>query len=124
VETLQDGDDTQEASMPPDSPEAPGVLSEAALPGPGPAFNTVTLAQLYESQGYPEKAVEVYQRVLLKEPDNAEVRERIRALKRRMAGEAPEAPAVQEEDVRKAVRQRRIAVLQDWLTRVREASHV
>lgn len=110
--------------MPPEGPNGLGASSEAEPPSPGPAFNTVTLAQLYESQGYPEKAVEVYQRVLLREPDNAEVRERIRALKRRMAGEAPEAPAVQEEDVRKAVRQKRIAVLQNWLTRVREASHV
>ncbi len=124
VETLQDGDDTQEAPMLPDSPDGLGVSSEAAPAVPGPAFNTVTLAQLYESQGYPEKAVEVYQRVLLKEPDNAEVRERIRGLKRRMAGEAPEAPVVHEEDVRKAVRQKRIATLQNWLTRVREASHV
>ncbi|MEW5764781.1 MAG: tetratricopeptide repeat protein [Acidobacteriota bacterium] len=124
VETLQEGDDTQEAPTPPDSPDGLGLSPEPDPSVPGPAFSTVTLAQLYESQGYPEKAVEVYQRILLKEPDNADVRERIRGLKRRMAGEVPEAPAVQEEDVRKAVRQKRIAVLQNWLTRVREASHV
>jgi tetratricopeptide (TPR) repeat protein len=124
AETLLEAEDTQEAPAPHDDSEDLAGLSDSTPEVAGPAFNTVTLAQLYESQGYPEKAVEVYQRILLKEPDNAEVRERIRGLMRRMAGEVPEAPAVHEEDVRKAVRQKRIAVLQNWLTRVREASHV
>ncbi|MGC8762542.1 MAG: tetratricopeptide repeat protein [Acidobacteriota bacterium] len=122
-ETLLSSDDTQEAVLELEGTPAPGGDGEE-LEAPAPAFNTVTLAQLYESQGYPEKAVEVYQRILLREPDNAEVREKVRALLRRMAGEAPEAPAVQEEDVRKALRRRRIEVLEGWLRRVREGSHV
>jgi len=122
-EALLASDDTQEAVLELEEPPASGVGGEELEP-PAPVFNTVTLAQLYESQGYPEKAVEVYQRILLREPDNAEVREKVRALLRRMAGEAPEAPAAEQEDVRKALRQRRIEVLEGWLRRVREGSHV
>ncbi len=120
-DVLLGSEDTQEAVLELDG--ASGEGGEEAEP-PAPAFNTVTLAQLYESQGYPEKAVEVYQRILLREPDNAEVREKVRLLLRRMAGEAPEAPAVQQEDVRRALRQRRIEALEGWLRRVREGSHV
>jgi tetratricopeptide (TPR) repeat protein len=122
-EALLASDDTQEAVLELEGPPASGEGGEELEP-PAPVFNTVTLAQLYESQGYPEKAVEVYQRILLREPDNAEVREKVRALLRRMAGEAPEAPAAEQEDVRKALRQRRVEVLEGWLRRVREGSHV
>lgn len=122
-EALLAADDTQEAVLELEGAPAEAGGGEERVP-PAPAFNTVTLAQLYESQGYPEKAVEVYQRILLKEPDNAEVREKVRGLLRRMAGEVPEAPAVQQEDVRKALRRRRVEILEGWLRRVREGSHV
>ena len=89
-----------------------------------PAFSTATLAELYEGQGYPEKAVEVYQRLLLKDPDNVQIRERVSRLMMRMAGEAPEGPAVRPEDVQKAMRQKRVMHLNSWLRRVREARHV
>jgi hypothetical protein len=68
--------------------------------------------------------VEVYQRVLLAEPENATVRERIQALLRRMAGETPEASPVAEEDVQRGLRQKRIDALRGWLNRVREEPHV
>lgn len=89
-----------------------------------PGLNTVTLAELYERQGYPEKAVEIYQRLLLQGPESPAIRGRIRDLMTRMAGEIPEAPAVRQEDVEKAMRQKRILVLQNWLRRVREGRHV
>lgn len=89
-----------------------------------PAFSTITLAELYEGQGYPEKAVEVYQRILLKDPENAQIRERVSRLLMRMAGETPEGPAVRPEDVQKALRQKRVVHLRTWLRRVREARHV
>ncbi len=101
-----------------DSDEEPGEAAAA------PGLNTFTLAELYEHQGYPEKAVEIYQRMLLQDPDNGQIRVRIHALMQRIAGEAPEAPVVHQEDVEKAMRQKRIAVLQGWLRRVREGRHV
>jgi tetratricopeptide (TPR) repeat protein len=87
-------------------------------------LNTATLAELYEGQGFPEKAVEIYQRVLLRDPDNKAVRDKIQALLQKMAGETPEGPAVHQEDVEKALRKKRVVLLQDWLRCVREGSHV
>ena len=121
------------------SEEETGPLELSALPaeeeGPSPVasevqtsaeegLNTATLAELYEHQGFPEKAVEIYQRVLLRDPDNRAVRDKIQALLRRMAGEVPEGPAVHQEDVEKALRRKRVVLLQEWLRCVREGSHV
>lgn len=105
-------------------------LSEEELAPPGgeegaeAGMNTFTLAELYERQGYPEKAVEIYQRMLLRDPENASIHARIRTLMQRMVGEAPEAPAVHQEDVEKALRQKRVLALRAWLRRVREGRHV
>ncbi len=105
-----------------EEPSEPDVEPEGAAAPPG--LNTFTLAELYEHQGYPEKAVEIYQRMLLQDPDNGQIHSRIQALMQRIAGAAPEAPVVHQEDVEKAMRQKRIAVLQGWLRRVREGRHV
>jgi tetratricopeptide (TPR) repeat protein len=99
--------------------EAPQSVEDSS-----PAFSTVTLAELYENQGYPEKAVEVYQRILLKDPESSGVREKVSQLLMRMAGEAPEGPAVRPEDIQKAMRQKRVMHLKNWLRRMREARHV
>ena len=87
-------------------------------------MSTVTLAELYERQGYPEKAVEIYQRLLLRQPDDQAIHDKIDQLMKRLAGEAPEGPPVHQEDVERALRRKRVSVLQDWLRRVREGSHV
>ena len=119
------GTPSGERSQVPEGPED-AFLGEVLAPEAenAPAFSTVTLADLYEGQGYPEKAVEVYQRILLRDPDNAQIRERVSRLLMRMAGEAPEGPAVRPEDVQKALRQKRVMHLNGWLRRVREARHV
>ncbi len=105
--------------------EAPQeVIEEPAGQGEG-GFNTVTLAALYEAQGFPEKAIEVYQRILIKDPENQEVRERIRTLMQRMAGAQPEeSPPVHQEDVQRALRRKRVLALENWLRRVREEGYV
>lgn len=87
-------------------------------------LNTTTLAELYARQGFPEKAIEIYQRILLANPDNEDVKQRVRALMRRIDGDAPELPEVRQEDVRMAVRQRRVKLLEGWLRRVRYERHV
>jgi tetratricopeptide (TPR) repeat protein len=104
--------------------QLPPLHDQAAILESPPGLNTFTLAELYEKQGYPEKAVEIYQRMLLHQPDNLAIHSRIRDLMARMAGEVPEAPAVHQEDVEKAMRHKRVLVLQGWLRRVREGRHV
>ena len=46
---------------------------------------TKTLAEVYLSQGYPRKAMEIYHEILKREPLNAEIREAIERLKGQMA---------------------------------------
>lgn len=133
---LDAGETVQEAAAaaPPDDeetqPEAPvlaGGLPAAAVPpsaAAGEALNTTTLAELYARQGFPEKAVEIYQRVLLDDPERHDIQRKIQDLMHRISGEAPEFPEVRAEDVRRAVRHRRVQVLEGWLRRVREERHV
>lgn len=107
-----------------DAMEEPAEPAETAEQGEG-GFNTVTLAALYEAQGFPEKAIEVYQRILIKDPENQEVREKIRLLMQRMAGAQPEeSPPVHQEDVQRALRRKRVLALEKWLRRVREEGYV
>ena len=117
-----------EGGLPADDSSSSSVSGMEASEPPsekeGSTFDTTTLAELYESQGYPEKAVEVYQRMLLVSPDEQTVKDKIEALRIRVSGEAPESPAVQEEDVRRALREKRIHLLERWLRNVREASNV
>jgi len=49
------------------------------------AFFTFSLAEVYEKQGFFERALTIYQRVLTLQPDREDVRGRIRELRRRMA---------------------------------------
>jgi len=88
------------------------------------SLDTQTLAELYEQQGYPEKAVEIYQRLLLKNPEDLGIQGKIHELMARMKGDQPEAEPVAQEEIAKALRQRRIRVLTDWLRLLKEDSHV
>ncbi len=108
----------------PDAVEEPWDGAERAEEATDPSLSTLTLAELYEKQGYPEKAIEIYQRILLKEPDNESVRDKIGQLMTGMAGAEPEGPSVQDEDVQKAIRKRRVETLEGWLRRIREGAHV
>lgn len=73
------------------------VVRQGPDPGPGeselapPArptdeFSTLTLARIYESQGYLDKALAIYQKLHERHPDHPEVVERLRAVQERMAG--------------------------------------
>ena len=50
---------------------------DSESPGPIP---TATLAELYERQGFVERAIEIYRQVLMAQPDNEEARTRLTAL--------------------------------------------
>ncbi|MCX7831126.1 MAG: hypothetical protein N2445_08765, partial [Acidobacteria bacterium] len=87
------------------------------------SISTATLADLYEKQGYPEKAIEIYQHILLKEPEREDIRKRIEKLKKEMLGmEAQDDVGVV--DVKSALRGKRIEALRSWLKRIREADNV
>jgi tetratricopeptide (TPR) repeat protein len=77
------------AAAPP--PAAPAVAPPAAAPPPELA--SPTLAELYFDQGFPEKAVEVYRRLLEREPDNERLRTRMREIEARTAAPAAAAAA-------------------------------
>jgi len=51
---------------------------------------TVTMARVYANQGHWEKAIEIYQHLLKKEPDRKDLAEALAALKRKRAGAGTE----------------------------------
>jgi tetratricopeptide (TPR) repeat protein len=87
-------------------------VSDVFAPAEGPApvtreedlTNTVTMADLYVQQGFTEKAREIYQNILEREPDNAGVREKLEGLS--TAGEAARNPTV--------------GKLEQWLAKVKK----
>ncbi|UCD85053.1 MAG: tetratricopeptide repeat protein [Deltaproteobacteria bacterium] len=46
----------------------------------GEEIDTATMAELYIEQGYPEKALNVYQKILASDPDNLEIKKKIEEL--------------------------------------------
>lgn len=87
------------------------------------SISTATLADLYEKQGYPEKAIEIYQHILLKEPEREDIRKRIEKLKKEMLGMQTQ-DDVGVVDVKSALRGKRIEALKEWLRKIREAGNV
>lgn len=87
------------------------------------SLSTATLADLYEKQGYPEKAIEIYQHILLKEPEREDIRRKIEKLKKEMLGMETQ-DDVGVVDVKSALRGKRIEALKEWLRRIREAENV
>ncbi len=101
------------AEMPTPWPEeeaASEVFAPAEAPPPPPAgdaANTVTMADLYVRQGFIDKAREIYQNILQRDPDNPEVRQKLEAL-------VPAAPA----DRPSAQRNPKVDKLERWLAKV------
>jgi tetratricopeptide (TPR) repeat protein len=113
------------AQPPPPPPAAP-----AAAPAPVAAvedaeLNTVTLAELYLSQGVMDKAMEVYRQVLERDPHNERARTRlseIEALDRRISAEQALGPAeagADPQSARRAAIERTITKLEGLLTALR-----
>jgi hypothetical protein len=98
-------------SMPPPAPPA------ADEPRPDPAgLSSSTLAELYFSQGFTDKAIEVYRELLLREPENERARGRVTELMGLQAQRAREDAGVDGHDPRRARIERTIAKLEDLLT--------
>ncbi len=92
------------ASVPARTPAAPSPASASTRPpAPGPAgtrgaagdgISTPTLAELYVRQGFVDRAIEVYERLLSLEPGNATAARRLGELRQVAAGAVTSAPAV------------------------------
>lgn len=105
-------------------------------------LNTQTLAELYVQQGHIEKAIKVFQKLLLNDPNNTQIQSRLKELN---PADALVAPAVREEREKAGTRQqkareerqpepaalksrlqelsddrrRKITTLESWLTTIR-----
>ena len=104
---------TSEASsawtdQPGGAPDAANVFasSDGEPAGDDDVTNTLTMADLYVRQGQPERARAIYERILEREPGNAETRSRLAAM-------APSASASPEKDSGQ-----RADKLGRWLTKV------
>ena len=77
------------------APEA--IAPEEEEPAAAPeAIPTATLAEIYVRQGLPERALEVYERILTEDPSNAEIQSRVRELREILApaAESEEGPTI------------------------------
>ncbi|HMC21746.1 MAG TPA: tetratricopeptide repeat protein [Thermoanaerobaculia bacterium] len=96
-----------------DEEAASDVFAPAEAPAPPPPTedlaNTVTMADLYVRQGFVEKAREIYQTILRREPDNSDVRGKLDAL---ASGPAPGKEG--------APRHPKAVKLEQWLAKVKK----
>lgn len=84
----------------------------------GPVLSTPTLAELYFDQGFSDKAIQMYEELLEREPQNERARARlieIKALSRHVAEAAPADPRAE----RRLTLERKIARLEQMLAAVR-----
>lgn len=102
-------------------------------------LNTQTLAELYIKQGYTDKAIKVYQKLLLNDPNNTQIQQRLKDLS---PAEALMASAARDENVKSRPkpaneplvtpvvktgglpnvleeRKRKISTLENWLSSIR-----
>ena len=115
-------------ALPPSAPVAPAMAPEPASarvlaapplpPEDPPAVSSPTLAELYFDQGFPDKAIQVYEELLEREPQNERARARlieIKALSRHLTEDALTDPRAE----RRLVLERKIARLEEMLAAVR-----
>jgi tetratricopeptide (TPR) repeat protein len=101
-------------------------------------LTTETLAELYLNQGLVDKAVKVYQKLLLSDPGNMQILQRLRELnpavepERKPAhevliaeAEVAAVPASEPDDatVRESARRRKIQILENWLSTIHRERH-
>ena len=101
---------TVRLSESPVAEQAASAASAISTEAEGEETDSETLAELYISQGHRDKGLEVYRRLVEKDPDNMKLHERIMMLEE---GEAPkETPA-------QVSRKARIRRLEGWLSVIR-----
>ena len=101
--------------------ESAGAGCSLTIEVAGDSTDTEMLAELYISQGHPEKGLEVYRRLAAKTPNDLRLHEKIIALEVEGAGVSHRAPAKASlETSAQAKRKARIRRLEGWLARIRE----
>ena len=114
-------------------------IAENEATGEGDELTTETLAELYLNQGLVDKAVKVYQQLLLHDPGNLKILQRLREIDYEKSTPFFSSEKEEEENVPEAVvvevksspaasdpmtlraeeRRRKINTLQSWLTTIR-----
>jgi tetratricopeptide (TPR) repeat protein len=75
-----------------DDGDAARDVAPPAPPAPEEPIASATLAELYLNQGFPQRAIEVYQQVLTREPGNVKARARLGELEASLAAPPPGGP--------------------------------
>jgi len=106
-------------SVPPPPPPAPAVVTPETA-----ALSSSTLAELYFRQGFVDKAIEVYQQLLHREPENDRSRARLGELRALLTPSVPPtvvppAAAEDERTTRRRAIESAIARLEDLLVTIR-----
>lgn len=77
IDVVWDEDETNLSALSPR--DEAGTVAAAAKANP---LSTVTIAELYVSQGFTERALAIYQEILAADPENTDVQQRIDTLRR------------------------------------------
>lgn len=106
--------------LPPAGPTAaePPASAQVDPPVEAPPVSTSTLAELYFDQGFADKAVQVYEELLEREPQNERARARLIEIKS-MSGQAAEGALPDPRAQRRLVLEGKIARLEEMLAAVR-----
>lgn len=103
------------------------IKKEESIPEGGVSITTETLAKLYEEQGYFDKAIEIYQHLLLSDSDNARIRRKIEDIKKRdvisEVGIFKSSVEFSKEEERRKKRLKQVHVLESWLQRMRQENY-
>ncbi len=106
---------------PPPKAEAP---RRPPAPAPVAEIETPTMAEIYANQGHFDQALAVYRKIIERQPNNTQYRERVEELlmlsRAARSKAAPSTPSRRPEDSYQAD-ERTIRVLEDWLEAIRRS---
>ena len=136
AEPTIDLDDTQSSEAVREEVEVVELTEDSERTTEVDELNTQTLAEIYMQQGLPEKAIKVYQKLLLKDPGNEEVALKLRNLNpadvllaaaaREEPNRNPEPKVREPESLKRRPvefltdeRKRKISTLENWLATIR-----
>ena len=96
------------------------VSTETVAAETGEPIPTATLAEIYVKQGLIDKAIKIYNDILMKDQGNSTARERIMQLKRGSGNEPQAGPGSEKEVAVEAKSRAPLAVMQRWLSVIKQ----